>query len=714
MTRSGQEIDGFLEAINTSDYAAHKSRNPPPVPGTCTWIFDHPKYLSWIESPNPGLLWVSADPGCGKSVLASFLVNQLLASAEVASINVCYFFFKSDSLEQLSGVMGLKALLYQLCKQQKELAASAMMMLSSGGLEDPDALWQAIVHATRQKAARNTICILDGLDECEAELRGRLMRQITSSFSAANLSKNNPASGSSSEERNRSDVANDDTQRARPRQMKLKVFITSRPENQLKIAFQSNTDTVKGEDGESSNCALLRLRGEDETDAISADINAVIKSKVDELIRQGLPFELLQTIQTELIERADRTFLWVSLILDLLEQKVEAGASRRELDELLRNKDIFRIYSELLELRSASPRARKMLQIILGAVRPLTVDELSIALAVDPEPDTPREGTRTMDDVEYELAYPFENHIKSLCGHFVRIIRTRIYLVHETAREFLLTTGGDSGSAPSPRRLFPELTDDWTSASTVLTPEQPAFQHSFSLAEAHRLLLGICATYLYCRGRQSRCAGPGTASKKTKAFLDYAAKSWMVHFHQAMHSSLMAPPNMEYHQNLCHPLFPGFKAWVGAFWHPNHMPAVPDDEEGQDYYIELFQLYHPSDKSSYARRRGDYPVERLESHDGSDGEGPAFDFLGGDEGEKGPLEEDLDLDMFQEKDGRESRLKGQAWAASELDVAFSNPTSLRSSVFPLKVDKSGHVSLAYSSARSIKGVQGPRRGRGQL
>ncbi|KAF3353859.1 Bile pigment transporter 1 [Verticillium dahliae VDG1] len=629
----------------------------------------------------------------------SFLVNQLQASADLANINVCYFFFKSDSLEQLSAVTGIKTLLYQLCKQQNELAASAMSILYNGGLEDIDSLWQAIVYATRQKAAKNTICILDGLDECEMELRGRLMRQITASFSKVESAEATSASANSSGEKAEADPGDINKRRPKPGRPKLKVFVTSRPENQLKIAFQSNVNRSKAGGGESdSKCALIRLRGEDETDAISADINRVIRSKVDELIHQGLPFQLLQTVQAELVERADRTFLWVSLILDLLEQKVEAGASQRELDELLRNRDIFRIYRELLELRSESPRARKMLQIILGATRPLTVDELSIALAVEPEPDKPRRGSRTLDDVEYELAYPFENYIKSLCGHFIRIIRERIYLVHETAREFLLTIESETGSSATSRRPSASGTDTPPSLSSMMpsesSPAQLPFQHSFSLADAHRLLLGICTTYIYCLGRPSRCASTGSASKKTEVFLDYAAKYWTVHFHQAMQSRRVASPNMEYHQNLCHPLFPGFKTWVGAFWFPNLAPIVPDSEEGQDYYIELFQLYHPGEERDHLHSQSDFLGAQLDESDDSEVEG-ALDMFGAREKEAPSKLLHTDVVPVQKQNDHGGRLADRHRTARLLDAAVSNPTSLRNNLFPLEVDKSGHVSLAF-------------------
>jgi hypothetical protein len=66
------ELDCLL-ALYTSDYESHKKRNDPPVEGTCRWFLQHEKYLHWHASNVSELLWLSADPGCGKSVLTSFL-----------------------------------------------------------------------------------------------------------------------------------------------------------------------------------------------------------------------------------------------------------------------------------------------------------------------------------------------------------------------------------------------------------------------------------------------------------------------------------------------------------------------------------------------------------------------------------------------------------------------------------------------------------------
>src|SRR5207302_8148460 len=120
----------ILRCLYKSSYESHRRRVREPVEGTCTWVTEHPKYKEWEEKKTAGLLWLSADPGCGKSVMASFLVGHLRAGGGAL---ICYFFFKDDSDEQRSATSALCALLHQLFSQRNSLCRYAEKALKAQG-----------------------------------------------------------------------------------------------------------------------------------------------------------------------------------------------------------------------------------------------------------------------------------------------------------------------------------------------------------------------------------------------------------------------------------------------------------------------------------------------------------------------------------------------------------------------------------------------------
>lgn len=55
------------QGFKTSTYERFKDFNPERIQGTGQWVLSHPQYHQWHVGPHNDLLWVSADPGCGKS-----------------------------------------------------------------------------------------------------------------------------------------------------------------------------------------------------------------------------------------------------------------------------------------------------------------------------------------------------------------------------------------------------------------------------------------------------------------------------------------------------------------------------------------------------------------------------------------------------------------------------------------------------------------------
>lgn len=220
------------------------------------------------------------------------------------------------------------------------------------------------------------------------------------------------------------------------------MLITSRPDNAIKRSF--------------STIANNRLRGEDETEAITEDVERVVQANINQLKDSGLPVELLTGLQGKLIKGADRTFLWTTLTITLLKNASEAGASKEDLDAIIENRDTDAVYECLLDAqpRDLRPAAFRMLQIVLAASRPLTLQEMSIVMEL-------KGNQRRFKDVQKSIKHPFENYVRSLCGHFLRIIHSKIYLVHQTARTFLLDPAHHSNlSRPDYLTQYPSTSID--------------------------------------------------------------------------------------------------------------------------------------------------------------------------------------------------------------------------------------------------------------
>lgn len=112
-----------LQALYTTNYESQK-RLPDPVSGTCQWLTGHSYYQRWKVKPTSDVLWISADPGCGKSVLAKYLIETELRTRNERT--TCYFFFKDESEERRSSTHAICAIRTRsgsLLKSRKKLTS---------------------------------------------------------------------------------------------------------------------------------------------------------------------------------------------------------------------------------------------------------------------------------------------------------------------------------------------------------------------------------------------------------------------------------------------------------------------------------------------------------------------------------------------------------------------------------------------------------------
>lgn len=497
----------FLRLLHNSNYEGHKDRYPPAVPGTCQWLIRHEKYRNWRQKQASDLLWLSADAGCGKSVLTSYLIDHLKNSENKIQVPeiICYFFFKEDNSEQNDAIHAIAAILHQLYTAQPWLLRHVTNQFLDQGkdiLRSFNSLWKLLDICTTEPSSRDVIIVLDGLDECEPSTRQQLLQSLARFYSA----------------REGSSLTNPPF---------VKTIIASRPSNDIKHAF----DVLP----------TIRLRGEDEPEAISQDVELVIEHHIENATRRGIPREVLADVRAGLIKGADRTFLWTTLVIGLLETK--KGASIRELMGILDARgDIFPIYERLLDHSSDAPQAWKLLQIVVGAIRPMTLSELSVAMAVST-------SQMSFEDLRLDVVHNFEERAKELCGHFIRIVRDTVYLVHQTAREFLLVQMHEAHPTGAP--------------NAILRPPEGKWHRSNVLKHAHHEVLNICLQYLSLlnvkSSRRLSIAEKVFSDQYAGQFLEYAGRYWTVHYHQVAPD--LNPSQLDACARLCNSNTLGFAEW---------------------------------------------------------------------------------------------------------------------------------------------------------
>lgn len=277
----------LFNLLYTCPYKDRKDRNSKRVPGTCEWFTSHPKLTDWQRNANdesPGLLWVSADPGCGKSALTRYLVDELLLNTTERA--VCYFFFKDDFLDQRSATSALSVILRQLLITQPQLLQDAVLdkLETDGDKLVPyfSELWSILVSASANSKAGEIMCILDALDECQDRDRNQLISAVKDFCLGTHKSS------------------------------KLKFFITSRPYELIGRGFRELE----------RNSCIIHLSGENDKEAkvMSREIDLVIARRVNDISNQlSLEKDERDMLAQQLTAVENRTYLWVSLTLNVLE-----------------------------------------------------------------------------------------------------------------------------------------------------------------------------------------------------------------------------------------------------------------------------------------------------------------------------------------------------------------------------------------------------------
>lgn len=451
-----------MDALNIVKYKEAKDRNRLRVPGTCEWFVQHALFRQWRSSNAHSMLWVSADPGCGKSVLARHLVDHVLPHTNAV---VCHFFFKDDFEAQRSSNNAISSILHQLFDQYAQLLSSNTVdLFEKGGGRTVGTLphlWDVLLSALSQITPdsghpRDIVCVLDAFDECSKTEQLELARILGDFYRTA---------------------ADAD---ARKTPFNLKFVVTSRPYEHIRQEFGPLADM---------GLPVIHLSGEkgNESQEIESEIGQFIESEVNEL---KFRFKLEED-QTELLLKSlrgvrNRTYLWAYLTLDMIKDHLSSKKDIRDITSTL-PPSVKAAYQSILAKAPSNAEERelqtKLLQIVVAATRPLTLEEMHFALSL-------KETHRSYDDMPAMREDSFREQVRNICGLFVTIIDSEIYLLHQTAREFLV------GNSLTP-------TDDTITRDTE-NPDVPSKAVNIDavpntlldLQKSHAVLFQICSWHV--------------------------------------------------------------------------------------------------------------------------------------------------------------------------------------------------------------------------
>lgn len=405
---------------------------------------------------------------------------------------VCYHFFRDVSNQRRSPARALCLILYQLFEAEKtsKLIRHAVRRYeifdSKKGdfAEALDTLWEILQDIFRDKECGRIVLLFDAIDECMYDSQYNFISQLKRLDSVR-----------------------------RQHESSFQIIATSRPYWDIEKSFRELIDGIP----------IIEIRGEKSSGIFRTEVDTVIQSRVSKLpVAGGIKAKekLIATLQAY----DNRTYLWVHLILRPLETKPRVAT--RDLDVLLRNlpQSVNDAYCAILSKvdRVEAEQTKRLLQIVVAADRPVTLAEAEAALyARDHE-------SHTSLNEERQSPEEFESWVRYLCGLFVSIMDSRLFLFHQTAKDYLTDTRNQDSPTCSRHG-----------------------SHSFSFQLAHATMAEMCIPYLLLPGL--RVINPHTMrisrehhEDKLKRFLceiatlteeyallDYATKMWPFHLYKA-------------------------------------------------------------------------------------------------------------------------------------------------------------------------------------
>ncbi|KAI0383616.1 hypothetical protein F5Y04DRAFT_278797 [Hypomontagnella monticulosa] len=307
------------------------------------WFSDTDEFKAWKVSTKDSLIWIYGIPGCGKSVLASRVIDTLDSDQNKNEVSTrIYFYFDfSDKTRQKSAGM-LKSLIWQLTTKSQAAENVFTNQLYSYWTSRSQPATKALLSCLQGmlKASGPVVLVLDALDECRDQ--SQLLNVLT-------------------------EIAGWDE--------KLRILVTSRREVMIEKALR----TLKIEK------RIVSLEG----DGVDKDIRIYVRSRLQESAfeRWHDNERFRAVIEESLVEKAAGMFRWVECqfftLRDFYEQDHDGESLRRLLSSLPETLD--ETYERILMSipNMNQKKTLRLLQWLSFSARPLTIREVAETMAID-------------------------------------------------------------------------------------------------------------------------------------------------------------------------------------------------------------------------------------------------------------------------------------------------------------------------------------------
>ncbi|CAD6449161.1 68ffa22f-365d-404d-aa21-12ceb35b2acf [Sclerotinia trifoliorum] len=333
-----------------------------------------------------------------------------------------------------------------------------------------DSMWAILGAIAADPTAGDIVCVIDALDECDDVLRNYFVRKLTRLVSGKT-------------------------------QCHVRFVVTSRPYHEIQDIF--------GELQIDSKSSFLRILGEEESEAISNDIEMVIEHKVFRLSK--LNDSAKQSLISRLRKMENKTYLWLYLIWGTIATEASITGRQENLFKVLDKlpDSVGDAYEAILNKSPDRSRTEKLLHIVVGAERPLTTEEINVVMHINVD----YTGTQAFRHIPLEDADAYPAILRSLCGLFIRIEGGKVYLIHQTAKEFLVETQSEKR-------------------------KENFWKHCLQPGTSHRILAEACISYLFLddfdndvnKSYWFMICLESIRANRLGCFLDYSASLWTVHY----------------------------------------------------------------------------------------------------------------------------------------------------------------------------------------